>query len=398
MKTKFVVLGAITLLFAACQDELQRTVNQITVGELTPLSIQVVANPETKVISGQVTETALPANSSIGITLVETDALNGKYDNNTYNNVEYKFTDGTAWNIVSGNVLLSATLGTVYGYYPYNPDVDDITAVPIKATDYTDYMYAIPETGIKNSNSGASLEMQHALSVVKFTIKAASTNGYTGLGKITNVKLEGSTLGAEGSMDITDGGAITAAPAALNYTTELSLTGTNSAEVFAVPTGTESQITFSVTMDNQVYTATTAPVQLEKGQQYAYTLNMSSTGLTVSQVNVEEWGLEQDKGTYDTNLKPLCEVTYSTDKVGTYYSVFVNSAGVLYQVSTDDTFECQPDDVIFIRFSDTSSGNYVKVDGNQGTLVEKWEFTFTATKQNHKIELHSGVPEIREIV
>lgn len=125
---------------------------------------------------------------------------------------------------------------------------------------------------------------------------------------------------------------------------------------------------------------------------------MSSTGLTVSQVNVEEWGLEQDKGTYDTNLKPLCEVTYSTDEVGTYYSVFVNSAGVLYQVSTDDTFECQPDDVIFIRFSDTSSDNYVKVDGNQGTLVEKWEFTFTATKQNHKIELHSGVLEIRKIV
>ena len=45
-----------------------------------------------------------------------------------------------------------------------------------------------------------------------------------------------------------------------------------------------------------------------------------------------------------------------------------------------------------------SSDNYVKVDGNQGTLVATWEFTFTATTQNHKIELHSGVLEIRKIV
>ena len=228
--------------------------------------------------------------------------MDGKYDNNTYNNVEYHSNDGAAWGIVTGSVMLSATEGTVYGYYPYSASVSDVTAVPISATDSKDYMYATPKTGVKNSNATVDLVMNHALSVVKFSISKASTNGYTGAGAISSVKLEGATLGASGTMDITSG-TVTATADELTYGTALALNGTNTGELFAVPTGVESGIKFSVVMDGQTYTATTGNVTLVQGQRYTYTLNMSSTGLTVNTVTVTEWGDQTPADPIDAALK-----------------------------------------------------------------------------------------------
>ena len=76
MKSKLFVLGAASLLLASCSSELDVPVNQVSV-EGTPLSINVLANPETKAIPGQVTGTALPNSSSIGVTLIETGTDNG---------------------------------------------------------------------------------------------------------------------------------------------------------------------------------------------------------------------------------------------------------------------------------------------------------------------------------
>ena len=357
MKSKFFLLGAASLLLAACTEELQLPDSLALVGNTTPLCINVLANPETKDIAGQVTGAALPANSSIGITLIKTGALDGKYDNNTYNNVEYHSNDGAAWGIVTGSVMLSATEGTVYGYYPYSVTASDVTAVPISATDSKDYMYANPKTGVKNANASVDLVMNHALSVVKFTINKASTNGYTGAGNISSVKLEGATLGSSGTMDITTG-TVSATAGELTYSTALALNGTNTGELFAVPTGTESGIKFSVSMDGQTYTATTGNVTLAQGQRYTYTLNMSSTGLTVSSVTVTPWGDEQPIGggsgdaelldpwaiakatdgvyAIDNDGNPVIYATANAAEAGTYKSVAFVVNGKAYQVAKVD--------------------------------------------------------------
>ena len=335
MKSKLFVLGAATLLLASCSNELDMPVDQAVMEGGTPLSINVLANPDTKAIAGQVTETALPENSSIGITLVKTGSPDGKYDNQTYNNVEYHSADGAAWRIVSGNVLLSATEGTVYGYYPYSVAATNIKEVPISATDGKDYMYAEPVAGIKNSNASVDLVMNHALSVVKFTIKKATTNGYTGTGSISSVKLEGATLASSGTMDITTG-TVAATAGELTYGTTMSLGG--SGELFAVPTGSESGIKFSVSMDGQTYTATTTPVTIEKGKQYAYTLNMSSTGLTVNTVTVTAWGAPEDIGSGDGQLVPdLWATAKQTDGV---YAIKADGSPVDYETASasSDTY------------------------------------------------------------
>ena len=307
---------------ASCSNELDVPVNQAVLGGgTTPLSINVLANPTTK---AQITGDKLPNESKIGVTLIATDAADGKYDTYEYKNIYYSTTDGATWKIDNTkSILLSATDGTVYAYYPYDANETVIEHISINATDGTDYMYAEPVSGIKNSNAAAQLTMKHALSVVKFTIQGASTNAYTGAGVISNVKLEGATMGSEGYMNIKTQ-TVSASAGAMTYTSPLKLNPadvgeTNQAQVFAVPTGTQSAIKFTVTMDGQDYTATTGNVTLASGQQYSYTLNMSSTGLTVNTVTVTPWGDAPATDPIDTQLSTttLTDGVYAIKADGT---------------------------------------------------------------------------------
>ncbi|MGM9796607.1 MAG: fimbrillin family protein [Parabacteroides sp.] len=399
MKTKLFLLGALTLLVAACQDELQQPVNQAMVGDLTPLCIQVVANPATKAY-GKVSGSSLPAGSYIGMYLLD-GSIEGTYDNTDYSNISYRTSDGTNWISGSTKILLSATKGTVYAYYPYSlGSAPDPKSVPIAVDELgRDFMYATALSDINNSNASVVLTMNHALSNIVFTIVKASTNGYTGAGDITSVKVEGATVAAKGTMDITNDGAITASSGSVFCATPLSLNGTNTGEVFAIPTGANSPLKFTVLMDGQAYTTTTEAVTLQKGQQYAYKLSMSSTGLSVSQVNVTEWADAEDKGSFDTDLSAQSIVTCTTEGMYLYYSLSVNDVVVLDRIRNNATFECEPGDVIKIFFEHQSPGNAVKVDGNSLTLTGEQTVTFTATKSTHNIEVHCALePDIPEIV
>lgn len=395
MKTKLFLLGALTLLVAACQDELQQPVNQAMVGDLTPLSIQVVANPATKGV-GKVSGTMLPSNSYIGLFLFDGNG-DGNYDGINYKNRKALTVDGINWQFSPSDIMLSATEGTLYAYYPYDYYTYDLKAVGLKATSNTDYMFATSRSGVSNSNPDVVLTMNHALSLINFVIKKAAINGYSGTGEITNVKIEGETVAAEGTMDITNNGYISATPAPVFYSTDLSLTGTNSGEVFAVPTGTTSSVKFSVLMDGQVFTATTEPVKLLQGHQYTYSLTMYNKGMTISQVTVNEW---QEVSLVDVNTDMSVASTIKCTQYGdNLYSVFVNGSLVLDRINFDSTFECSPDDVIKISFNYESPNNTVKVDGNQLTISDQQNVTFTATKQAHRLEIQCGeMPDIPEIV
>ena len=382
------LLGASALVFVACSNELDVPVNSLVGESLTPLSINVSANPVTKAVVGQVSGVVMPGSSSIGVTLVKTGAVDGLYDEQTYNNIDYNSANGTTWTIGEDkNILLSATEGTVYAYYPYNPTSTDVKAIPIKATDNTDYMYATAVSGIKNSNPAANLTMNHALSVIQFKIQKATNDGYTGAGNITNVTIDGATLSDKGTMDITNNGAILATRAALSYNTPLSLTGTNTAEIFAVPVGVSSEITFAVTMDGQTYSATTTPLELEKGKQYAFTLNMTSTGLTVSQVNVVAWGDMQQKDEMNAALGFSSTIDF-TRYNDTDYSVYINDV-LVYNGNVSTSIHYYPGDVIKITV-DHGDYNVITVDGNSTVSNER---TFTATKK-HSIEILAEESEI----
>ena len=114
MKKQLFFGAIVSLLLASCTNELDVPVNEALGVGNTPLSINVVANPVTKaLVSGAV----LPNNSQIGVKLV--DAGGSTYDSQTFNNIFYSTTDGNSWTIDgTKSIMLSATEGTAYAYYP----------------------------------------------------------------------------------------------------------------------------------------------------------------------------------------------------------------------------------------------------------------------------------------
>ena len=355
MRTKFYVLGALTLLFAACQDELQESVNQALGADTTPLSINVLANPTTKAL---VEGNTLPISSKIGVKLVAADGTD--YDGKTtYNNIFYSTSDGNTWSVdAEHKILLSATEGKAYAYYPYTGNASlDFTAIPIESAanpdNQVDYMFGNEATGLKNSNPTANFTMSHAMSIVNFTVAKGT---YTGSGTITSVTMKGNTASNTGTMNAV-AGSVTASNPGYEFTSTNSLTlGSAKGKFIVVPSGTQSALDFKVVMDGQTYTATTADVTLASGQVYKYTLTMNSTGLTVSTVSVTPWGDEQDKGSLDTDLydpwavakatngvyaidndgNPVDYTTASAAAKGTYKGVALVVDGKAIEIATDD--------------------------------------------------------------
>ena len=97
-----------------------------------------------------ITGTAFPADEAakgIGLFLTATDG--GNYDDQTSGCSNIKYSDnGSGWTSDSP-IMLSATEGKLYGYFPYSASVTDLTAIPVESSlDGTDYMYATPVTGV----------------------------------------------------------------------------------------------------------------------------------------------------------------------------------------------------------------------------------------------------------
>ena len=294
MKSKLFVLGAASLLFAACTEELQLPDSLVLAGDITPLSINVLTNPTTKAL----VEGNSITSGKIGVKLV--DATGTTYDSQTYNNIFYNTTNGNTWSVdAEHKILLSATEGKAYAYYPYTENASlDFTAIPISSAanpdEQIDYMFGNEATGLKNSNPTANFTMSHAMSIVNFTVAKGT---YTGAGSIISVKMKGNTASNTGTMNAV-AGSVTASNPGYEFTSTNSLTlGSATGKFIVVPSGTQSALDFKVVMDGQTYTATTADVTLESGQIYKYTLTMNSTGLTVSTVTVTPWGEPQNIGT-----------------------------------------------------------------------------------------------------
>ena len=92
------------------------------------MSINVLANQTTKsLVEGNTIQSG-----QIGVKLV--DAGGSTYDNLSYNNIFYSTTDGASWTVDSDHkILLSATEGKAYAYYPYSSEVSDFKAITISS-------------------------------------------------------------------------------------------------------------------------------------------------------------------------------------------------------------------------------------------------------------------------
>lgn len=292
--------------FTACTSDQEGQLN-----ELTSSQNQLKLNVNTSAITASralIEETYLPDNSEIGVTLLASDG--NAYDGKTYSNI--KFTaDGTTSQTWTGssNILLSATPGNVYAYYPYSSSVTDITAVPVETGTQTDYMYATEVTGVYDAESEVDITMNHALSAIRFALKKGT---YTGTGTVTSVSVT-STAAATGATMNSKTGTLsnfTGSGNEISVTKGISLTTTEqNADVIVVPTGTNAALTLKVVIDGKTYSVTTDALTLSKSNIYKYTVTVNSTSLELSGVTVGDWG-------YNESGNPVIDLGYKVTIAG----------------------------------------------------------------------------------
>ena len=195
MNFKHLFFGAATLLFASCTHSELEDVYKQAVSDFTfkPLGVTVSTNPTTKAL---VSGSELGEGSKIGVCLVKADG--SPYDGKSYNNVFYQKV-GSNWTVDSENkILLSASVGKAYAYYPYSPGSSlDFTAIPISSAadpaDQFDYMYSSVSEGLCNSNPTASFTMDHAMAIVNYEV---TRDDYTGSGNVSMITMKGNTAGS----------------------------------------------------------------------------------------------------------------------------------------------------------------------------------------------------------
>ena len=295
MKIHRLLLSAATTcaLLAACDNRLPEPDLPQTDDERVPLELKVKASPATET-KGLIYGTSMPEGAILGVAVVEPNLMT--YDGESLMNVPYVAStkDGAqVWNPVSDPILLSATTGNGYAYYPYSEDITSLKEIPIKATSdhQVDYMYAKKVNTLRKNYPSASMTMYHAMCGVRLCIKRGT---YTGEGVITYAGVKGNALATSAILDAIavtrtniEGTGETIAPPIEPMTISSEV---QNIDIIAVPTGLESVIEIELCIDGRPVTIKTP----KKSYYYAgyfglINITVDSGGSYVTSTDVTEW-------------------------------------------------------------------------------------------------------------
>lgn len=271
--SKIIVTVIVSMLFCACDD----------VPKTSLLQIDAKVETATKAARNN-----FEVGDQIGLFVQKDQGGN-------YNDCDCSFNTkailGTKWE-VKENINLT-TSGIVCGYYPYNANVTDLTAIPIESESQTDYLFS-DKISVSGANASANLTMKHALSLMTFAI---SKESYIGEGKITNVEITDVPL--TGTMNCTTG---TVTKANSKASLCLAVTGNLPAtvQVISIPTELNGQ-TALFTIDGKLYSF---PLQgnLVSGMKSSYSLTINTTTSKLMEIgdsSLQPWGVA---GNYNGEL------------------------------------------------------------------------------------------------
>lgn len=203
IKSSIILLAA--LAFAGCSktEEFEHNPDNAlqieSVSGISPFAL--MQEPASKAVITGETLPAEEASKGIGLFVTATDG--GDYDGKTtgYSNVKYAYSS-EKWSAASP-IYLSNTAGKLYGYFPYNVDAANLTAIPVVSSlNGTDYLYATSQD-VSFSNKSVNLQMNHALARLHLTIKKGDK--YLSDCNLSKIILQSKAIDASGTMDITTG-------------------------------------------------------------------------------------------------------------------------------------------------------------------------------------------------
>ena len=292
MKRLVLYISGLMVLLLGCSDGLE-FVEQPR--DSVPLGIQVSQQPLAKAaVAGRY----LPDGAEMGVFLRASDG--SRYDAVSLKAAKYIANGEEAaqtW-VTSGAqpMILTGSVGQVYGYYPWQDrDYPDLK-VPI-VNDGTDWMYTTyPATNVSVSNPVAQLQLSHAMAIIRCTLVKGA---YTAAGGVTTVAVTSDALATGATMDLAQAkvsdftgiGAEIAAKKVGNLGSEPLVV-----DLWAVPTGESAELHFSIVADGDRYLVSAPALTPEGGHVYNYTFTMSTVGMEVSAVRITDWSLDDQCG------------------------------------------------------------------------------------------------------
>lgn len=255
---------------------------------ISSLSIEVDATPTSKSI---LTGAYLPNGAEIGLFL--RDEWGSFYEGKSYNNVLYT-AEGTAdsqtWKVDPSNpIWLNNSKAVGYAYYPRQESGVSLTEIPI-SNDGTDWMYSVaPATNLNTLNNVAHFQLVHAMTVIRCKV---TKRNYSGAGVVHQVGVEGATIAHGATLNLQDatisgftGVGKEVAKSDLGILGEQPLV----VELWAVPVGVESDLAFSLKVDDRLFTLNIGSVNVSPGTIYSYTLTLDGESLALSDMTLSDW-------------------------------------------------------------------------------------------------------------
>lgn len=309
---KMMALGCLMMalpLVPSCTDDREPIVDM-------PRLTIAVSTESAGISRGIVEGGTLPDGSVIGLSLVDSDGSG-------YGNSDYGIFTATAstdivpqmWTLGT-DIALDGTEGTLHAFYPYSDAVTDIKSVPVTSGS-TDYMYAVPVTGLDIANSSADIVMKHALTAVRVKLGRGT---YPGEGVVSSVVLSGDIAGSA-VLDATTGLLSShGGGAALDITPESPVTLSDSPSLFTgmvIPAAEAGDLTVSITLDGNPLTATLSDCDLTAGNLLNVNATLSGTEFVISSVTLDEWqnttSVDLNGDRVPENLLAVYNVTSTTD-------------------------------------------------------------------------------------
>ena len=209
---------------------------------------------------------------------------------------------GATWTMTPEVKISKGENAFIYAVAPYNSLYTDATAIPVDISQQIDLLYSGSYVPVSYTTHNAKLVMKHALSLASFNI---STQGYSGAGNLSNMKISGEYVFTKGTMSV-DNGKIKGTDKTeftLNLNKVVQDAGWNEdlPRMWQIPFSTKvNKAILTLTIDGKVYDVEFPEVEMKSGFQYVFRLVLTDYGIEFIPGAVETISLNQEEDTMVT--------------------------------------------------------------------------------------------------
>lgn len=362
MRKSKILLSLATVLLIACEGLHE---DKPAIPKDCVLSLSTNMNSMTKTVH---TGTYLPDGESLGVTIL--DEVGYDYDAKGFFNVKYTShgeEDSQVW-IPEKETILSHTNAILYTYYPYSPDVTDITKVTYNIESQGDLMWAEPVTGLNATNNKAQITLNHVLAAIRLNITRGT---YEGTGKITGIRLTGDGFANTATLNVKTGAMTVGDTNIGEYSCSVNNTLGTSAKVFeyvVVPRALASHISIFIEIDGLLFKSVTEQITLAQNSLTSIDVVINKTQSDVTKATLSAWNeaslgeCPSEEDPLSSLLKAKCLIS-STSSTSILYST--SNAAKLYvdnievTPATSYTFKTKGEHELAIELTDPTKLTYL---------------------------------------